>query len=143
MLNCVGRGKLSKPIGREMIELVDTNIIVRLLVGDDKSLQKKAIGIFKQAELGERTLMVKSVVVAEACFVLESFYKKSKEEIAGVLKVFINQKWLVIKERKILNFTWQWYLQGFHFVDSYLLATAKVNQEKILTFDKKLQKIAA
>lgn len=143
MRNCAGRERLSKPIGREMIELVDTSIIVRLLVGDDKNLQRKAIEIFKQAELGERTLMVKSVVIAETCFVLESFYKKTKEEIAGVLKVFINQKWLVIKERKILDNTWQWYLKGFHFVDSYLLAAVKVNGEKILTFDKKLQEIAA
>lgn len=121
-----------------MIEMVDTNILVRMLIGDVKDQKVKAITIFEQAEKGKRKLSIKSVVLAETCFVLESFYKKNREVIAGALKILLSQKWLIIEERKIMQNTWKWYLKGFHFVDSYLLASTEINGEKILSFDKKL-----
>ena len=38
-----------------MINILDTNIILRYLVGDSRELYEKAIGIFKKAETGELT----------------------------------------------------------------------------------------
>ena len=126
-----------------MIEVVDTNILVRLLVGDIKKQEEKAVDIFRDAEIGKRKLLIKSTVVAETCYVLESYYKKTREEITGALSVLLIQKWLKVDERRVLSGVWQWYLKGFHFVDSYLIAWSKVNKGKILTFDKKLSRIGA
>jgi predicted nucleic acid-binding protein len=96
---------------------------------------------FKDAEKGNREIEINSVVVAETCFVLESFYNKTRREISLSLESFLSYKWLKVKERETLLNLWPWYLQGFHFVDSYLLAYGKVNNEKILSFDKKLMRI--
>lgn len=123
-----------------MIELLDTNVILRFLVGDNKSQQKEASAFFKEAENGKRMILIKPLVVAEVCFVLESFYKKSKNEVANSMEVFLSQKWLKVEDRQPLLSMWQWYRENMHFVDSYLLACSKLNKSKILTFDKTLNK---
>lgn len=123
-----------------MINILDTNVILRYLVGDSKELHKNAVNIFKKAESGELKLLIKVVVVAEACFVLESFYKKSLDEIANSMEVFLSQKWLKVEDRKGLLGMWTNYRNKFHFVDSYLLSSAKENKSKILTFDKDIEK---
>ena len=123
-----------------MIEIIDTNIILRYLVGDDKDQYEKAKNIFKEGELGKRKIYIKAVVVAESCFVLESFYKKTKEEISVAMEVFISQKWLKVEDRKALLSMWPWFKGNLHFVDSYLLALSKAGNFKLVTFDEKLEK---
>ena len=123
-----------------MIEILDTDIILRFLVGDNKLQQNEARKIFKEAEKGSRKILVKAIVIAEACFVLESFYKKSKNEIADNMEIFLSQKWLRVEDRQSLLSMWHWYRENLHFVDSYLLACSKINKSKIITFDKELNK---
>jgi len=119
-------------------EVVDTNVLLRFFVGDEELQQKQASSLFSQAQKGKRKLVIKSLVVEETCFVLESFYKKQRNEIADVFEVFLAQSWLVIEEREILLKLWFWYKTGLHFVDSYLLSWAKNTTSLIISFDKKL-----
>ena len=121
-------------------ELIDTNILIRFFIGDNPEQHKKAEKIFREAELGKRKLRLTALVTAEAVYVLESFYKRPRQEIAEFLEVFISQRWLAVENRQILQNIWPWYLRGFHFVDSFLLAWGKANNEKILSFDKKLKR---
>ena len=121
-------------------KIIDTNIILRFLTKDDESLYRKAVDIFRKAESGEYRLVVKPIVVAEVAFVLESFYKQKRLQIADALKVFLSQKWLKVEERKVLLSLWGSYENGQHFVDSYLLATAREQKVGLLTFDKQLNK---
>lgn len=121
-------------------EIVDTNVLIRFFVGDNKLQQKQARSWFSQAQKGKRKLVIKVLVVAEACFVLESFYKKKRDDITDVLEVFLAQSWLVVEDRNILLSLWDWYNTGFHFVDSYLLSWAMNNNSSIVSFDKKLTK---
>lgn len=119
-------------------EVVDTNVLIRFLVGDNKLQQKQASNWFLQAEKGERKLVIKVLVVAEACFVLESFYKKERGEIASAFEVLLSQSWLAVEDREVLISLWDWYKKGNHFVDSFLLAWARTNNCSILSFDNKL-----
>lgn len=122
------------------MELIDTNVILRYLVGDNKELFDKAEKMFKEARSGKRKILIKVVVVAESCYVLESFYKKTKEEIATGMEVLLSQKWLKVEDRQALLGMWPWYKDDLHFVDSYLIACSKFNKYKITTFDKVLEK---
>lgn len=121
-------------------EVVDTNVLIRFFVGDNRLQQKQAGSWFFQAQKGKRKLLIKSLIVAETCFVLESFYKKQRDEIADAFVIFLAQSWLVVEERDVLLSLWDWYKDGFHFVDSYLLSWAKNNNSSIVSFDKKLTK---
>jgi predicted nucleic-acid-binding protein len=126
--------------GRRMVEVVDTNVILRYLVGDDKVQQEQAKRWFREAKAGKRRLVIKPLVVAEACFVLESFYKQGREIIAGAMEVFLAQKWLRVEERTVILGMWQYYRQKLHFVDSYLLSWAKATDGGVLTFDAGIKK---
>jgi predicted nucleic acid-binding protein len=121
-------------------QVVDTNVILRFLVGDNKSQQRQARTWFLEAQEGKRKLVIKPLVVAETCFVLESFYRQKREEIAGAFEVFLAQRWLEVADRKTMLSLWQWYREGLHFVDSFLLAWAKENEGEILTFDRQIKK---
>lgn len=121
-------------------EILDTNVLVRFLVGDNQKQRAQAEQWFKEAEARKRRVVVTPIVVAETAFVLESFYHKSRVEIARSLLVFISQHWFDVRDREILLRLWTWYEQGFHFVDSFLLAWSQVNDGRVLTFDADIRK---
>jgi predicted nucleic acid-binding protein len=120
--------------------LLDTNVLIRFLVGDHPDHQHQAEKWFHEAEHGKRSIVIIPLVIAEATFVLESFYKLQRQEISDALEVFINQRWLKVEERNTLRGLWSHYRSGLHFVDSYLLSRAKLFDEAFLTFDKELEK---
>ncbi len=122
------------------MDILDTNVILRFLVGDEPEHQKSAKLWFGEAEKGRRRILILPLVVAEAVFVLESFYKKSRAEICEAMEVFLSQRWLIVEEREALLGTFKFYKQGLHFVDSHLLALARTRGGKVLTFDIKLKK---
>lgn len=117
---------------------LDTNVLLRFFLKDNEKQYSQVKLWFKEAETGKRTLIVTAVVVAESCFVLESFYKKSRQDISRVMQVFLSQRWLRVEERQALLNVWEDYGKNMHFVDAYLKALATVNEGGLLTFDKKL-----
>lgn len=121
-------------------QIVDTNVIVRFLVGDNRQQLSQAKEWFQEAEKGKRRLVIKSIVVAEACFVLESVYEKSRQEISDSFEVFLSQKWLKVEDRDVLLGLWSLYLSNLHFVDSFLITWARLNQSEVISFDQKLLK---
>ena len=125
-----------------MTSLLDTNVLVRFLVGDNVKQRVLAEHWFKEAEHGARTIIVTPLVIAEASFVLESFYKQKRGEIAAALEVFVSQRWFHVEERTVLLRLWPLYLKGFHFVDSYLHAWTAVHGGSVLTFDKDLNALS-
>lgn len=123
-----------------MVSLLDTNVLVRFLVGDNAIQKEKAAQWFKEAERRDRSIIITPLVIAETSFVLESFYKLSREEIADALEVIVSQRWLDIRERTLLVHLWSFYRKGFHFVDSYLRALVSLHGGELMTFDKKLKR---
>ncbi len=125
-----------------MIEFVDTNVLVRFFVGDSSKQLIQVNSWFEEAEKGKRQLMVKSLVIAETCFVLESFYKIPRLEIAEKMKALLMQKWLRVDEIVVWEKVWEKYKQNVNLVDGYLLGLVEMQQGKLLTLDRKLDKKA-
>jgi len=121
-------------------EILDTNVLLRFLVGDNVPQQNQAKQWFSEAQQGTRKIIIYPLVLAETAFVLESYYKLDRSKIANSLELFISQRWLIIQERAALLHLWQWYRQGLHFVDSFLIASAKNNNAVVLLFDQQLKK---
>lgn len=122
--------------------ILDTNVLIRFLVGDNAKQQQQAALWFKEAEQGKRHIAVAPLIIAETSFVLESFYKKKRDVIANALEVFISQRWLKVHEREVLLDCLAGYCAGMHFVDSYLASWARIMNGSVLTFDKGLAKKA-
>ncbi|OGV95601.1 hypothetical protein A2W24_06915 [Microgenomates group bacterium RBG_16_45_19] len=122
-----------------MKAVVDTNVWVRFFVRDNEAQYRQAVEWFKTGRLGKRKLVLSAVVVAETCYVLDTFYHKTREEIASVWEVVLGQRWLAVAERSVLIAMWPGYRNGWHWVDSYLWAWSGANEGDILSFDKKLR----
>lgn len=132
-----------KKSGREKYNMhtyiLDTNVLVRFLVGDHKEHQESAERWFASAENGKITIVIDPVVIAETTFVLESFYKLKRDHVADAMEVFLSQRWLEVRERESLLNLWHFYREGLHFVDSYCLAWAQNAGASVLSFDKKMK----
>ena len=68
---------------------VDTNILVRFLVGDDTNQSQKVYQIFKKAESENSQLYVTILVVLELIWVLESAYDIKRDELLECLSQLI------------------------------------------------------
>lgn len=121
-------------------ELIDTNVLVRYLTGDNPEQMRLVDKAFREGKRGLRIFVLKPLVVAETCYVLESNYKKPRELVCEAFNKMLTQKWLVVYEREELLFTMSRYLKGIHFVDAYLTASADISGVGVFTFDKKLKR---
>lgn len=120
--------------------LIDTNVLVRFLIGDHEAHLVKSKEIFRKAKSGIIELTLTTVVVAETCFVLESFYKLGKGKIGEAVGGLVSYKFMNIPERVVLIETLKRYAEGKHFVDAYLIAKSTKEDLEVISFDKKLKK---
>jgi predicted nucleic-acid-binding protein len=71
--------------------LVDTNILVRFIIEDDQSKYNSFRYLVDKLDYGEIGLIVPTIVIAECCWLLKSYYKFEKhlitEHLMNILKV--------------------------------------------------------
>ena len=98
--------------------LLDTNLIIRHLVQDNASQAKTAGKLFEACDRGEINLTILSAVVAEAVFVLESFYNHSPQAIALVIGQLLASPGIELVDDDIHQAALVEYAKGKqHFVD--------------------------
>jgi predicted nucleic-acid-binding protein len=117
---------------------IDTNILIRFLIGDDEQQAKKVYNIFKKVESEKNELFVPLLVILELIWVLESVYEIPRTEILDSIRDLILMP--------ILKFEHQSALQQFthtaqgnrHDLSDLLIAYSAKAQgcESVVTFDK-------
>jgi predicted nucleic-acid-binding protein len=117
---------------------IDTNILIRFLIGDDEQQAKKVYNIFKKVESEKNELFVPLLVILELIWVLESVYEIPRTEILDSISELILMP--------ILKFEHQSALQQFthaaqgnrHDLSDLLIAYSAKAQgcETVITFDK-------
>lgn len=124
-----------------MVYLLDTNIIIRFLVGDDEEHLAKSTEYFEQIELGSMEVEILSDVLMEAFFVLTKFYKFPKVEVISDLKTILSFEGIVNKDKVIL-FEALSIIENknIDFVDALICAKCKFQNYEKLSFDKDLNK---
>lgn len=122
---------------------VDTNVLVRYLVQDDKSQAEKAIHFLEEVCDKKSPAFISGIVLCELVWVLESGYSYTRSQIANVLEHILKVRQFHLHEPDIL---WR-ALKGYRetqadFSDHYII---HLNREygctKTVTFDKKAAKL--
>ena len=72
-----------------MAILIDTNIIIRFLIGDHEEHLIESTRIFKEIESGKMEVEILDVVLMETLFVLTKFYGLPKAEVVIDLKAIL------------------------------------------------------
>ena len=121
--------------------LIDTNLIVRYLVQDHDKYARAAGRLFDACDRGDVVIVVLPVVLAECVFVLESFYRHPRTDIASALGRLISSPGVEISEVTIhLDALNRYRGTKAHFVDCLIAATAVAKNVPVSTFDQDFRK---
>lgn len=116
--------------------VVDTNVVVRYLTGDDP----------KQARLAERLvggndIRLLSTVALETEWVLRSLYGYSREQVYAGLSAFSGLACVTVDDPGQVACALDWFRQGMDFADAMHLSACE-DGEALATFDRKLKTAA-
>jgi len=122
---------------------IDANVILRFITGDPPEMAEKVLELMTRAENGEVALRLSYIVAAEVVWVLSSFYKYSKKEIAETMISFINadgihpdNPTLLIQALKDMAD------YNVDFTDAHLAAMARTRLEAVCSFDNDFVKLS-
>ena len=124
------------------MKALDTNVLVRFLVRDDKKQADIVYRLFKRAESRNEPFFVPLLVVLETIWVLESVYEISREEIRTSLQELLLMPILIFEAQSALQSTLSSaQTNKIDLADLLIAHSAKFsNCDGVLTFDKKASK---
>ena len=118
----------------------DTNVLVRILVGDDPIQTKKAEKAFVHYSNAEG-VFVSLVVLAEISWVLRAAYRWERSAIVQSLSRLIRTQGVVVEELEIVQRALNLYVVGKAEFSDYLIierSRASDAGAQLLTFDRNL-----
>ncbi|MBE8232425.1 MAG: type II toxin-antitoxin system VapC family toxin [Endozoicomonadaceae bacterium] len=121
---------------------VDTNILVRFLVGDDTKQANKVYRLFKKIEGEKNELFIPTVVILELIWVLESVYEIARSDILDSISQLMLMPIFQFENPAVIqNFISEAQKAKLDLSDLLIVHSAKISGCKIvLTFDKKASK---
>ncbi len=119
-----------------MVYLLDTNIIIRFLIGDDKTFLDESIKYFQEIEKASLQVEILEGVLMEAFFVLTKFYKLPREEVILDLKTILALDGVVNRDKIILHEALSIVeAKNIDFVDALICAKSRLQGYGKLSFD--------
>jgi predicted nucleic-acid-binding protein len=117
--------------------LIDANVALRYLLKDQEALFEEALQIMKLAQQGKIRIHLDLLTIAEMVWVLDSFYKYPRQQVADTVSAFANAEEVIVEERELVFRALSDYAAyRVDFVDAYLAARAASNNWPVVTFDK-------
>jgi predicted nucleic acid-binding protein len=129
------------------IPFVDTDVIIRLLTGDDPVKQTQAAALFEQVEQGKLTLAAPHTVIADAVFVLSSprLYHLPRHEVAELLIPLVQLPGFHVQNRRAVVAALSLYATtaSLDFGDALIIATMQeTNAHTLYSYDAHFDRIA-
>ena len=120
---------------------IDTNVILRLLLGDQRTHHQRAFHLFKKAEEGEFILVLTTEVFLELIYVLSSFYEQSRDDIVSLMEGLMFHQGIKLSEREFVHDAWSRFCSTkVDIADCLLAARSQLQGSSIASFDKDFQK---
>lgn len=122
-----------------MTAFVDTNILVRHLTGDPPAMAKRATAFLAS----QPELYLADLIVAETVYVLESFYKASRDQVANAMRSLIAMRSMSTVDPALLLRAIEVYeVNRLDFAEAYLVACAETaGLGTIASFDKAIDRV--
>lgn len=126
-----------------MIAYVDTNVLVRFIVGEPPDLFEKSVTLMKAVEEGDVTLRVDEIIAAEVVWVLKSVYKFTPQEIGAAFLEILSQDGIQVPD-VIISALALFGSQGVSFGDALLAARMQQSGVmRVFSFDRHFDRIAS
>ena len=123
-----------------MSAFVDTNILVRHLTADPPELAQRATAFLADAT----ELYLADLIVAETMYVLESFYKAPRDQIATVIRSLLSMRSVTTVDPALLLRAIEVYeFDRLDFAEAYLVACAETTGVgRVASFDRAIDRVA-
>lgn len=126
---------------------IDTDVIIRLLTGDDPAKQTAAGALFERVEKGSLTIAAPDTVIADAVYVLVSprLYNLSRAHVAALLTALVRLTHFRVQSRRDVLEALRLYgtTAGLDFGDALLVATMQQDgSETLYSYDRHFDRIA-
>lgn len=120
----------------------DTNVLVRILLGDDPAQTKRAERLFKEHAFADG-IFVPLIVVAELAWVLSAGYALERVQIHERLKRLVRTRGVFVEELELVHRALAAYAASrVDLADLLILgAAAGKNALPLFTFDRKLSRV--
>ncbi|MCM3714107.1 PIN domain-containing protein [Alkalihalobacillus oceani] len=119
--------------------IVDTNIMIRFIVNDDDEKFKQVLSVVDRVERNEMRLIVPTIVIAECCWLLKSYFKFDKSKISEFLLDILNIDNVDPEERLVKEALILFSDKNVDFADALLSVMSNSTNPltPVLTFDQK------
>jgi predicted nucleic-acid-binding protein len=115
---------------------VDTNVVVRLLTGDDVRQAAQASALFRTEEI-----WLSKCVILETEWVLRSLYRFRGTQLSAAMLALTNLPTVRVEDPAAVSTALGWTSSGMDFADALHLASRR-ESARFATFDEKLVKRA-
>jgi predicted nucleic acid-binding protein len=124
---------------------VDTNVLIRLLTGDDPVKQEGSARLFAKVQAGELVLTAPDTVIADAVFVLSSprLYKLPRAKIQELLTPLLRLLGFRVRNRRALIKALDLYAAtNLDFGDAFIAASmSQVSSEVLYSYDEDFDRL--
>jgi predicted nucleic-acid-binding protein len=119
---------------------LDTNVVVRYLVEDDKDQAERAARMIESALAADEPLFVPQVVLCEVVWVLDSVYQFPREDILSALKGLIQARQLLVQGKDEVRRAIEALEAGKGDFSDYIIRenSASAGCDRVATFDRPL-----
>ena len=117
---------------------LDTNIITRLLAGDDHAQERAVLRLLDEPDA---SFFISDVTLAEVAWVLSATYRFNRADLASALESLVSRTDLVFEDRVRVRRAVTHLREGGDFEDLLILARAQAEGcTALVSFDKALKK---
>lgn len=122
-----------------MSAFVDTNVLVRHLTGDPSAMAERATAFLAS----QSELYLADLIVAETIYVLESFYKAPRNQVAEAMRSLVAMRSMVTVDPALLLRAIEVYeIDRLDFAEAYLVACAEsTGIGAVASFDKAIDRV--
>ncbi|MGH2485218.1 MAG: PIN domain-containing protein [Ktedonobacterales bacterium] len=124
---------------------VDTDVIIRLLTGDDPAKQAAAKALFEEVEQGRLTLVAPDTVIADAVYVLSSprLYSLSRAQVSALLTPLVRLTHFEVQNKTAVSQALALYeTTNLDFGDLLIVASMRhAHADTLYSYDKDFDRI--
>ena len=127
----------------QKVYLIDTNVILRYLLGDHPEFSPKAEAFMSDVSNGTKKVEIRDVVIVECVYVMEKYYEVPRSEILEKLSGILNFSGIVNPDRsEILEALLKYSNSNIDIVDC-ILATHSSPEKIVISFDRDMKRLKA
>jgi predicted nucleic acid-binding protein len=127
------------------VRIIDANIILRYLTNDVQDQAKRAGELLARVEAGSEEVLLPDIILADIIWVLEGYYKQSRERIREWIATILSMRGLEFSDKNVALDALDIYVDtGIDWSDAFV-ASQMISRGimEIYSFDKHFDRIDA